>query len=208
MVDALATLAFDYYTYTNKRASRKRFFTAELENLFLLSREQGQNPVELTGSYAGAMGWGQFMPSSYRAYAVDFDGDEFADIWNNPTDAIGSVASYFSAHHWRQGETVAVRANINSDPAEDSLNKLHRPKLSLAELDAQGYKIMEQLDPETKALPMRFSAKYGNEYWLGMHNFYVISRYNPRTKYAMAVYQLSELISQAKCAETDACSQL
>ena len=208
VVDALATLAFDYYTYTNKRASRKRFFTAELENLFLLSREQGQNPVELTGSYAGAMGWGQFMPSSYRAYAVDFDGDEFADIWNNPTDAIGSVASYFSAHHWRQGETVAVRANISSDPAEDTLNKLHRPKRSLAELEAQGYKVMEQLAPETKALPMRFSAKYGNEYWLGMHNFYVISRYNPRTKYAMAVYQLSELISQAKCAETDACAPL
>ena len=208
VVDALSTLAFDYYTYTNKRASRKRFFTAELENLFLLAREQGQNPVGLKGSYAGAMGWGQFMPSSYRAYAVDYDNDKFADIWNNPTDAIGSVANYFAEHGWRQGETVAVRANISRDPAEDSLNKLHRPKLSLAELDSQGYKVMEQLDPETKALPMRFSAKYGNEYWLGMHNFYVISRYNPRTKYAMAVYQLSELIRQAKCAETDACSQL
>ena len=92
MVDALTTLAFDYYTYTNKRESRKRFFTAELENLFLLSREQNQNPVELTGSYAGAMGWGQFMPSSYRAYAVDFDNDQFADIWNNPIDAIGRHA--------------------------------------------------------------------------------------------------------------------
>jgi membrane-bound lytic murein transglycosylase B len=101
-----------------------------------------------------------------------------------------------------------VRANINSDPAEDTLNNLHRPKLSLAELGTQGYNIIEQLPPETKALPMRFSAKYGNEYWLGMHNFYVISRYNPRTKYAMAVYQLSELIRQEKCAVTDACSQL
>ncbi|ETN93086.1 Membrane-bound lytic murein transglycosylase B precursor [Gammaproteobacteria bacterium MOLA455] len=208
VVDALATLAFDYYTYTDKRESRKRFFTSELENLFLLSREQNQNPIELTGSYAGAMGWGQFMPSSYRAYAVDFDDDQFADIWNNPTDAIGSVASYFSAHHWRQGETVAVRANISTDPAEDTLNKLHRPKLSLTELGAQGYNVIEQLPPETKALPMRFSAKYGNEYWLGMHNFYVISRYNPRTKYAMAVYQLSELIRQEMCAVTDACSQL
>jgi membrane-bound lytic murein transglycosylase B len=206
VVDALTTLAFDYYTYTDKRESRKRFFTAELENLFLLSREQDQNPIELKGSYAGAMGWGQFMPSSYRAYAVDYDDDQFADIWNNPTDAIGSVANYFSEHGWRQGETVAVRANINSDPAEDSLNNLHRPKLSLEELGTQGYSIIEQLPAETKALPMRFSAKYGNEYWLGMHNFYVISRYNPRTKYAMAVYQLSELIRQQKCAETDACS--
>ena len=201
VVDALATLAFDYYTYTNKRPSRKRFFTAELENLFLLAREQKQNPIELKGSYAGAMGLGQFMPSSYRNYAVDFDNDQFADIWTNPTDAIGSVANYFSEHGWKQGEIVAVRANINSDPAEDTLNNLHRPKATLAELNSQGYKIIEPLAAETKALPMRFQAKYGNEYWLGFDNFYVISRYNPRTKYAMAVYQLSELIQERNCAK-------
>jgi membrane-bound lytic murein transglycosylase B len=207
VVDALATLAFDYYTYTEKRAKRKRFFTGELENLFLLAREQKQNPVELKGSYAGAMGLGQFMPSSYRNYAVDFDGDEFANIWTNPTDAIGSVANYFSRHGWRQGEAVAMRANISSDPAEDSLNKLHRPKATLAELNSQGYKTLEKLPTDTKALPMRFQAKYGNEYWLGLHNFYVISRYNPRTKYAMAVYQLSELIRERNCAQTTDCLQ-
>jgi membrane-bound lytic murein transglycosylase B len=206
VVDALTTLAFDYYTYTDKRESRKRFFTAELENLFLLAREQKQNPVELKGSYAGAMGLGQFMPSSYRHYAVDYDSDQFADIWRNPTDAIGSVANYFAEHGWRQGEAVAVRANINSDPAEETVNKLVRPKQSLAELDSQGYKIMQSLPPETKAFPMRFSAKYGNEYWLGMHNFYVISRYNPRTKYAMAVFQLSELIRQKKCRQYNDCT--
>ena len=205
VVDALATLAFDYYTYTEKRASRKRFFTAELENLFLLAREQNQNPVELKGSYAGAMGLGQFMPSSYRNYAVDFDNDQFANIWTNPTDAIGSVANYFARHGWRQGEAVAMRANINTDPAEDSLNKLHRPKATLAELNNQGYKTIEQFPADTKALPMRFQAKYGNEYWLGLHNFYVISRYNPRTKYAMAVYQLSELIRERNCAQTSNC---
>ncbi|MDA9240573.1 lytic murein transglycosylase B [bacterium] len=207
VVDALSTLAFDYYTYTEKRESRKRFFTAELENLFLLAREQKQNPLELKGSYAGAMGLGQFMPSSYRAYAVDYDSDQFADIWTNPTDAIGSVANYFAEHKWKPGETVAVRANINSDPAEETVNKLIRPKLSLAELDQQGYKIMQMLSPETKAFPMRFTAKYGNEYWLGMHNFYVISRYNPRTKYAMAVFQLSELIRQSNCVKADNCAQ-
>jgi membrane-bound lytic murein transglycosylase B len=205
VVDALATLAFDYYTYTEKRASRKRFFTAELENLFLLAREQNQNPVELKGSYAGAMGLGQFMPSSYRNYAVDFDNDQFANIWTNPTDAIGSVANYFARHGWRQGEAVAMRANINTDPAEDSLNKLHRPKATLAELNNQGYKTIEQFPADTKVLPMRFQAKYGNEYWLGLHNFYVISRYNPRTKYAMAVYQLSELIRERNCAQTSNC---
>ncbi|MDC0088937.1 lytic murein transglycosylase B [Porticoccaceae bacterium] len=207
VVDALSTLAFDYYTYTEKRESRKRFFTAELENLFLLAREQKQNPLELKGSYAGAMGLGQFMPSSYRAYAVDYDSDQFVDIWTNPTDAIGSVANYFAEHKWKPGETVAVRANINSDPAEETVNKLIRPKLSLAELDQQGYKIMQMLSPETKAFPMRFTAKYGNEYWLGMHNFYVISRYNPRTKYAMAVFQLSELIRQSNCVKADNCAQ-
>ena len=205
VVDALATLAFDYYTYTEKRASRKRFFTAELENLFLLAREQNQNPVELKGSYAGAMGLGQFMPSSYRNYAVDFDNDEFANIWTNPTDAIGSVANYFAKHGWKQGQAVAMRANISSDPAEDTLNKLHRPKATLAELNSQGYKIIEKFPADTKALPMRFKAKYGNEYWLGLHNFYVISRYNPRTKYAMAVYQLSELIQERYCAQSSDC---
>jgi membrane-bound lytic murein transglycosylase B len=205
VVDALTTLAFDYYTYTNKRASRKRFFTAELENLFLLAREQNQNPIELKGSYAGAMGLGQFMPSSYRNYAVDFDDDQFANIWTNPTDAIGSVANYFSRHGWREGEAVAMRANISSDPAEDSLNNLHRPNATLAELNSLGYKIIEKFPADTKALPMRFEAKYGNEYWLGLHNFYVISRYNPRTKYAMAVYQLSELIRERNCAQSTDC---
>ncbi len=205
VIDALSTLAFDYYTYTDKRESRKRFFTSELENLLLLAREQHQDPVELKGSYAGAMGLGQFMPSSYRHYAVDYDQDQFADIWRNPTDAIASVANYFAEHGWRQGEAVAVRANINQDPAEETVNKLIRPKQTLAELEEQGYKIMQPMAPDTKALPMRFSAKYGNEYWLGMHNFYVISRYNPRTKYAMAVYQLSELIRQRKCVQSNDC---
>ena len=205
VIDALATLAFDYYTYTDKRAHRKRFFTAELENLFLLAREQKQDPLELKGSYAGAMGLGQFMPSSYRNYAIDFDNDQFADIWANPTDAIGSVANYFARHGWRAGEAVATRANITPDPAENSVNKLHRPKLTVAELTSQGYKTLEPLPADAKALPMRFEAKYGNEYWLGLHNFYVISRYNPRTKYAMAVYQLSELIRERHCAQSPGC---
>ena len=198
VVDALATLAFDYYTYTEKRASRKRFFTAELENLFLLAREQNQNPVELKGSYAGAMGLGQFMPSSYRNYAVDFDDDSLPI--SGPIPPMRLAASPITSQDMagEQGEAVAMRANISSDPAEESLNNLHRPKATLAELNAQGYKIIEQLPADTKALPMRFEAKYGNEYWLGLHNFYVISRYNPRTKYAMAVYQLSELIQEAQ----------
>ena len=112
VIDALTTLAFDYYTYTEKRESRKKFFTVQLEHLFLLAREQKQNPISLKGSYAGAMGWGQFMPNSYRNYAVDFDADGFADIWTNPTDAIGSVANYFTRHGWKTGQPVATRAHI------------------------------------------------------------------------------------------------
>jgi len=200
VVDALTTLAFDYYINIEQRESRQRFFTSELKNLFLLAREQKQDPTTLTGSYAGAMGWGQFMPSSYRAYAVDFDGDNFADIWNNPVDAIGSVASYFSRHGWELGEPVAIRANA-SEAYSGAIDKLHRPKLTVAEHSKSGFSAQQDalLNDATlsqrKALPLSFELEQGNEYWLGLNNFYVISRYNPRTKYAMAVYQLSELIS-------------
>ena len=201
VIDALSTLAFDYYTSISKRESRRKFFTSELEHFFLLAREQGQNPLQLKGSYAGAMGWGQFMPSSYRNYAVDFDGDGFADIWNNPVDAIGSVANYFSRHGWRHGEPVATRSHADELKDDPQLNKLHKPKLSLAALSEKGYKAVTQHDPQRNALPLRFEGKYGPEFWLGFDNFYVISRYNPRTKYAMAVYQLSVQIAERRDAQ-------
>lgn len=205
VIDALTTLAFDYYTYTEKRESRKRFFTIQLENLLLLAREQNQDPLELKGSYAGAMGWGQFMPNSYRDYAVDYDGDGFADIWTNPTDAIGSVANYFTKHGWQKDQPVATRAYIEKTPAKEGLNKMKRPTATVAELNAQGYNLAEQFAPDNKAFPMSFEAKYGTEYWIGLHNFYVIGRYNPRTKYAMAVYQLSELIRNRICESDQYC---
>ena len=205
VVDALSTLAFDYYTYNVKRESRKNFFTTQLEHLFLLAREQKQDPISLKGSYAGAMGWGQFMPNSYRDYAVDFDDDGFADIWTNPTDAIGSVANYFTRHGWKTGQPVATRAHISGNIDESALNKMKRPTTTVSELAAMGYKPVETFDPEAKAFPMRFKAKYADEYWLGLHNFYVIGRYNPRTKYAMAVYQLSEIIRSRRCASASNC---
>ena len=205
VIDALTTLAFDYYTYTEKRQSRKKFFTVQLEHLFLLAREQQQDPVSLKGSYAGAMGWGQFMPNSYRNYAVDFDGDGFADIWTNPTDAIGSVANYFTRHGWKTNQSVATRAHISGSIDESALNKMKRPTTTISELTTMGYQPVEIFDPEAKAFPMRFKAKYADEYWLGLHNFYVIGRYNPRTKYAMAVYQLSEIIRSRRCASANNC---
>ena len=201
VIDALTTLAFDYYINIEQRESRQKFFTAELKNLFLLAREQQQDPTALTGSYAGAMGWGQFMPSSYRAYAVDFDGDNFADIWSNPVDAIGSVASYFSRHGWQLGQPIAIRAT-KTERFSGSLDRLHRPKLSVAEWSQQGFLPLSASEPsdteqqQRKALPLSFEMTDGQQYWLGFDNFYVISRYNPRTKYAMAVYQLSELIAE------------
>jgi membrane-bound lytic murein transglycosylase B len=205
VIDALTTLAFDYYTYTEKRESRKKFFTIQLEHLFLLAREQGQDPLELKGSYAGAMGWGQFMPNSYRNYAVDFDNDDFADIWTNPTDAIGSVANYFTEHGWKKDQPVATRAHISGSVSEEGLNKMKRPTMTIAELEAMGYDPVEKFAGDSTAFPMRFTAKYGDEYWLGLHNFYVIGRYNPRTKYAMAVYQLSEIIRTRHCVSAPTC---
>lgn len=196
VIDALATLAFDYYVNVDKRESRRKFFTSELEHFLLLAREQNHDPLSLKGSYAGAMGLGQFMPSSYRSYAVDYNRDQFADIWESEEDAIASVANYFRKHGWREGEPVATRARISNLAADIALDKLHRPKLSLTELEGKGITSVEQLPPETKALPMEFEGKYGPEYWLGLDNFYVISRYNPRTKYALAVYQLSEAIKE------------
>ena len=206
VIDALTTLAFDYYTYTEKRESRKIFFTTQLEHLLLLAREQGKDPLTLKGSYAGAMGWGQFMPNSYRNYAVDYDGDEFADIWTNPTDAIGSVANYFKKHGWKTGLPVATRAHVKNIPDSATLNKMKRPKTTIAELITQGYTPTDQVAKDLTAFPLRFEAKYGQEYWLGLHNFYVIGRYNPRAKYAMAVHQLSQQIRTSQCKLAEDCS--
>ncbi len=207
VVDALSTLAFDYYTQTEKRESRRKFFTTQLEHLFLLAREQGKDPLTLKGSYAGAMGWGQFMPNSYRNYAVDYDGDQFADIWSNPTDAIGSVANYFTKHGWKEGQPVATKAHIEEGKAIDAkeLNRMKRPTKTIADLVSQGYIPIEPFPTDLPAFPIRLEAKYGQEYWLGLHNFYVIGRYNPRTKYAMAVLQLSQNIRSNLCKSDNLC---
>ena len=207
VVDALSTLAFDYYTQIEKRESRRKFFTTQLEHLFLLAREQGKDPLTLKGSYAGAMGWGQFMPNSYRNYAVDYDGDDFADIWTNPTDAIGSVANYFTKHGWKEGQPVATKAHIEDGRVVDAteLNKMKRPTKTIATLITQGYIPVDAFPTDLAAFPIRLEAKYGEEYWLGLHNFYVIGRYNPRTKYAMAVFQLSQNIRSNLCRADTIC---
>lgn len=207
VIDALSTLAFDYYHSIEKRESRKKFFTIQLENLFLLAREQKKDPLSLTGSYAGAMGWGQFMPDSYRDYAVDFDGDNLADIWTNPTDAIGSVANYFNKKGgWKKDQPVATRVHIGEKLDTQGLNKMRRPKVTIAELIVRGYQPVQNFAEDNLAFPMKLTAKYADEYWLGFNNFYAIGRYNPRIKYAMAVYQLSLMIKEQRCETPEICS--
>lgn len=189
VIDALSTLAFDY-------PPRSPFFSGELRAFLLMAREQGLPAAELKGSYAGAMGYGQFIPSSYRAYAVDFDEDGVVDIINNPVDAIGSVANYFKRHRWRPGLPVTAPATVSDDFREEWMNDGLKPKRSLAVLATGGIFPTVEMAPDTLATAMLFDGEAGEEYWLGWHNFYVITRYNHSAMYAMAVYQLSEAIRE------------
>jgi membrane-bound lytic murein transglycosylase B len=191
VLDALATLAFDY-------PPRAPFFTSELKHYLILTRDQGMDPTDLMGSYAGAMGYGQFMPSSYRSYAIDFDGDGKIDIWKNPVDAIGSVANYFKQHGWRQGEAVVAAADVAAT-TPDSIFVQSRddltPQRTVAQFAADGVAPRIKLDPNALAIAMKFELKKSYEYWLGLHNFYVITRYNQSAMYAMSVYQLSQRLA-------------
>ena len=191
VIDALSTLAFDY-------PPRSPFFTSELKNVLILSRDQDIDPMSLMGSYAGAMGYGQFMPSSYRNYAIDFDNDDIVDIWNNPVDAIGSVANYFKQHGWRKGEIVVSAATAAKSTPEAIFVKSRKdlkPTRTVAQFAAEGVVAKTALNPEALATAMKFEQKEDYEYWLGLHNFYVITRYNHSAMYAMCVYQLSQALA-------------
>jgi membrane-bound lytic murein transglycosylase B len=188
VIDALSTLAFDY-------PKRSPFFTKELKNYLVLTRDQGFDPTELKGSYAGAMGYGQFMPSSYRAYAIDFDGDGITDIWNNPVDAIGSVANYFKEHGWRPGEPVVTAALREGEVPDDWFNSGLKPERTVGEFQTAGLRPMRELPADAVATAMKFELADGYEYWMGLHNFYVITRYNHSSMYAMSVYQLSQRLA-------------
>ena len=194
--EALATLAFGY-------PRRANFFRKELENYLLLARAEGIDPLSVRGSYAGAMGFGQFMPSSFRSYAVDFDGDQHRDIWSNPTDAIGSVANYFKKNGWRTGEPVAVPATVTGSRYAALISeRLTPPQHSVAYLRSQGVTPQRPVNAAQKAMLLKFAGESGAEYWLGFDNFYAITRYNRSQLYALAVYQLSEAIRQQYLATT------
>ncbi len=192
ILDALTTLAFDY-------PRRAGYFTDELENFLLMTRSEGLDPAQPRGSFAGAMGLSQFMPGSFLKWAEDLDGDGRRDLWN-PADAIGSVARYFAVHGWKPGEPVVTRARASGLQYRELEYGYDKP-YSLSRLAAYGIEPAEEIGSGRaagQAEPvfrfLRLGVEKGEEHWLGHENFYVITRYNHSTYYAMAVYQLAEVI--------------
>jgi membrane-bound lytic murein transglycosylase B len=194
VLEALSTLGFGY-------PSRSTFFRNQIKEFLLMAREEKRDPLEFIGSYAGAMGMPQFMPSSFRQYAVDFDKDGRRDLWDNNADIIGSVANYFHQHHWNVGEPVTTRANGASESMERFVKGDVTPSISLNELHAAGITPQQPLDEQPAALLKLEQDGDNKEYWVTLHNFYVITRYNRSPLYAMAVHQLSEAIRTSRAAE-------
>jgi membrane-bound lytic murein transglycosylase B len=186
VLDSLYTLGFHY-------PPRSKFFRSELGEFFQLASEEGWNVTQAKGSYAGAMGFGQFISSSYRHYAVDFDGDGQRDILTNPVDAIGSVANYFAMHKWQQGQPVAQPLD-ESQNWKELVSDGMKPNLKRSDIEDKGYELPSHsaVNDKTKVRVFEFETEQAHEYWLGYDNFYVITRYNHSPLYAMAVYQFSE----------------
>ena len=190
VLDALATLAFSY-------PPRAKFFRRELEEYLLLVREEGMEPTDATGSYAGAMGRPQFMPSSFRAYAVDATGDGKRDIWNDWTDVAGSIANYFLEHGWKSGEDVVAQASLGGNwqgPVPKPENTL-KPSETVASLSRKGVLFVTDLPGDSKSELLTYEGADGIEHWVGFHNFFVITRYNRNVMYALAVHQLGQEIA-------------
>ncbi len=189
VLDALATLAFDY-------PPRSEYFRSELEQFLLLAREDKLNPLTTTGSYAGAMGAPQFMPSTYRRYAIDADSDNKRDLWTDWDDIIASVANYLQDHGWQSGGPVLAEARLDPDPTF----QINPGKVDLNEtvdtLNAHGVKIDLTLPGETPAVLISAEQQDGPAYRVGFKNFYVITRYNGSARYAMSVFDLAQAIVQ------------
>lgn len=186
ILDALATLSFNY-------PRRAEYFSGELETFLLMARDEQDDPLNLKGSFAGAMGYGQFMPSSYKQYAVDFSGDGHINLWD-PVDAIGSVANYFKAHGWVKGDQVAVMANGQAPGLPNGF----KTRYSISQLAAAGLTPQQPLGNHQQASQLRLDVGTGYQYWYGLPNFYTITRYNHSTHYAMAVWQLGQAVALAR----------
>lgn len=186
ILDALATLSFNY-------PRRAEYFSGELETFLLMARDEQDDPLNLKGSFAGAMGYGQFMPSSYKQYAVDFSGDGHINLWD-PVDAIGSVANYFKAHGWVKGDQVAVMANGQAPGLPNGF----KTRYSISQLAAAGLTPQQPLGNHQQASLLCLDVGTGYQYWYGLPNFYTITRYNHSTHYAMAVWQLGQAVALAR----------
>jgi len=191
VLDALATLAFDY-------PPRSTFFTRELEQFLLLVREEAMEATAPTGSYAGAMGRPQFMPSSYRAYAVDATADGRRDIWENWSDVIGSVANYFVEHGWKPGAEVATPARMPAAGTIDVPPHNLKASESVSSLAARDIEFATDMpaDHPAQLVKLELGDEAGNAHWIGFHNFFVITRYNRSAMYALAVHQLGDEIAR------------
>jgi membrane-bound lytic murein transglycosylase B len=186
VIDALSTLAFDY-------PPRAEFFRDELEQYLLFARDAGIDVFSVRGSYAGAIGIPQFMPGSYRRFAVDFDGDGAVDLRASPTDAIGSVANFLVKHGWRRGERVELPARVTGDAHRELVDAGVEPKTPLADLKRFGVETRTDLALDTAvALIELESPGAATEYRLGLRNFFVLTRYNRSVLYASAVYDLAQ----------------
>jgi membrane-bound lytic murein transglycosylase B len=193
VVDALATLGFHY-------PRRAKFFRRELGEFLTLTREEQLDALAINGSYAGAIGVPQFIPSSYRAYAVDFDGDGKRDLAGSFEDAIGSVGAYLARHGWQRGQAIAVPAKASRAAVERFVAKRVKPKTPMGELESNGVSILEvprgTVDDTTPAQLIDLQLADGREAWVVFKNFYAITRYNTSKLYALAVYQLAERIRE------------
>jgi peptidoglycan lytic transglycosylase B len=189
VVDALSTLAFAY-------PPRADFFASELEDFLMIYREEGPSMLDAKGSYAGAMGAGQFIPSSYRAYAVDGDGDGHRDLWQNWTDILGSIANYLAVHGWQQGEPIAVPARQGTAAGLAPGNRLGLDA-TVGSLRAEGYEFSADLPDDLAAMLVAVEqSDTDTAYFVGLQNFNVITHYNRSVKYALAAFELSEAIEQ------------
>lgn len=201
VLDVLTTLAFAYPD-TSNRVSRMAFFRGEVENTLLLARESGIDPFSLHGSYAGAIGWPQFMPGSIRAYAVDFDGDRQIDLRNSPVDAIGSVANFLVRHGWKPGGPLVFPATVTGDGAnrwQDLIGKGLVADIRLDELKAVG--IVPGIEPPENLLYGLVDLQNGyepTEYWIAADNFFAITKYNRSYFYAMSVIELGRAVKAAR----------
>lgn len=185
--DALATLAFEH-------PPRAAFFRSELESLLVLARDQGIAVADIRSSYAGALGMPQFMPSSWRRYAVDGDADGHIDLWQNPADVAASIANFLARHGWQPGRPAALKASVEGTP---DVGGGIKPDTPLLELRQQGVRVLGDVADNETGVLLRYGQGESSEHWVGLQNFYVITRYNRSSFYAMSVVQLAEALENA-----------